>query len=113
MASKLLAVIERDRLDPRSHGRKPFNNGGADLVSSLSMNLDHFCIAAFSLHLGHDGMLVCRSNDGVALPVADTGASLNRFRPRGDRAFIWDLAPSIAAAGIAFALLFLAAQGAP
>ena len=75
--------------------------------------LPHHCVAAFSLHQGDDGVLVRCPNDGIAFPVADMSASLNRFRALGNRASIRDLASSIVAAGIALALLLLATQGAP
>jgi hypothetical protein len=45
--------------------------------------------------------------------VPDVGASLNRFRPKSNGAPIWDLTASITATSIAFASLFLAAQGVP
>lgn len=113
MTSKLLAVIVRNRLDPSGHGLETFNNGSADLLGSLAIDLGRHCKTAFSLNQSDDGMLVSRPNDGVAFPVANAAASLDDFRPLGNRAPVRDLATTFLSAGIAFTSLFLASQGAP
>ncbi len=51
-----------------------------------------------------------RSNHGIAFPVADLGSCLNVRWALTDRPPAYDLAPAIAATGIAFLALFLAAQ---
>jgi hypothetical protein len=71
------------------------------------------CVAAFSLNQSDDSVLVRCPNDGIAFSVTDMSASLNRFGALSIRASIWGLPSSIMATGIAFALLFLATQGAP
>ena len=113
MARKLLTIIESDRLGPRSERFKSLDNGSADLLGSLSVNFGHHCVAAFSLNQSDDGVLVRCPNDGIAFPVTDMSASLNRFGALSNRASIWDLPSSIMATGIALALLFLATQGVP
>jgi len=113
MASKLFTVIVCNRLDSRSQGFKSLDNGGSNLIRRLTINLGHHCIAAFSLNQRNNCVLVSRTNNGVAFPVTNVDASLNRFRSKSNGAPIRDLASSITATGIAFASLFLTAQGAP
>jgi hypothetical protein len=76
------------------------------------VHFGHHCVAAFSLNQSDDGVLVRCPNDGIAFPVTDMSASLNRFGALGNRASIWDLPSSIMATGTALALLFLTTQGA-
>ena len=109
MTSKLLAVIVRNRLDPSGHGLETFNNGTTDLIRRLTINLGYDCIAAFSLNQRDDGVLVCCTNDDVAVPLTNLGASLNRFGSKSNGVPIRDLASSITTTGIPFAPLFLAA----
>jgi len=71
MPSKLFAVIESSRLDPRTHQSEAVDNGGADLLGTLSIDLGHHCKTSFSLNQGHDGMLVNSINDGVAFRSTD------------------------------------------
>ena len=109
MASKLFTVIVRNRLDPRSEGFKSLDNGGSNLIRRLTINLGYDCIAAFSLNQRDDGVLVCCTNDDVAVPLTNLGASLNRFGSKSNGVPIRDLASSITTTGIPFAPLFLAA----
>ena len=113
MTSKLFTVIVRNRLDPRSEGFKSLDNGGTDLIRRLAIYLSYRCLAAFSLNQCNNCVLVSRTNNGVAFPVTNVDASLNRFRSKSNGAPVRDLASSITATGIAFTLLLLAAQGAP
>lgn len=113
MARKFLTIIESYRLGPRSERFKALSNGGTDLLGSFSMNFGYHCVATFSRNQSEDYVLVRSTNDGIALPVTDMSASLNRFGALSNRASIWDLPSSIMATGIALALLFLVTQLAP
>ena len=86
MASKLLNIIEGNRLDPRGDRFKPLGDGSADLFRRLSLNLGHYCKTAFSLNQGDDGMLMRSANDGVALPMPIwAGCSTDLGRSRIER----------------------------
>ncbi len=113
MTGKLFTVILRNRFDAWRNGVKPFSNGCAHLLGCLTINLSHHCKTAFSFNQGHNGMLVCRSYDGIAFPVTDAGAKVYRCGAHGNRASIRNMSAAVVAAGIAFTPLFLAAQGEP
>lgn len=110
MIGKLLAVIHRQRLDPRSQGPQFVLNGLADQISASVADLGQNGIAALALDQSHDGLFVCCANDGVALPVAYLPACINVAWPLADRTSVGDLPASVAALQIALAPRFLAAQ---
>ena len=97
VVGKLLSVVHRQRLHPRSQGPQFVLNGLAHQISGLVADLGQNGIAALALYQSHDGLLVCCANDGVALPVAYLLALFNMAWPLADRASVGDLPASVAA----------------
>jgi len=66
---KLFAVVHDQGFDPCTQGLENILNGLADQLRTLVGHLDDFGKAALAFNQGHNGLLVSRVNDGIALPV--------------------------------------------
>ncbi len=97
MVSKFFTVILINCLGSRKEWFKLLNNSGPELIRPLAIHVTHHIIGAFSFNKYHDDILMRSSNNSVAFPVTNVGASLNRFISKSNRAPIKDLTASIMA----------------
>jgi len=75
--------------------------------------LGHDRVPAFALHHGDDGLLVGRTNDGVAFPMTHLQALVNERWALAQGPAVGNLSPAVSTTGVALSLLLLATQVLP
>ena len=92
---KFFAVVYRQGLHACAQRLESVLNRLADQVGAFVEDFAQPGIPAFALDQGHDGLLVSRPNDRIALPVAHLLARLNVRRPLANRAPVGNLSSPI------------------
>ena len=107
MISKFFSIIWGQGMNLRREGSQKINDGVCDALGSFTFNLLNKSEAWFTLSQRDDSLLVMLANDGIKLPVANTGARIDDGGTFIDADPVNELA-SAAIAAIAFTSLLLA-----
>lgn len=111
MASELLAVIGRQRMDAGRKRRQQGDHGIRDDLSRLGRHMGDQGIAGFAFIEGNQRLLMAGADDQIGLPVAEAATRIDDGRALLDGHLIGNGAAPVAAT-IAFPSHFLAAQSA-
>jgi len=111
MASELLAVVGRQRMDAGRKRRQQGDHGIRDDLSRLGRHMGDQGIVGFTFIEGDQRLLTAGTDDQIGLPVAEAAARIDDGWALLDGHLIGNGAAPVAAT-IAFPSHFLAAQGA-
>ena len=107
MLRKFLPVVECDGVTLIHVGRQQARHDPRDALGMLTAYVARQHIARLAFSQCYQAAFVILANDGVALPVANTGFLFNDLRPLIDADTVLERASSLLPAGITLAVRLL------